>query len=175
MKVWEPLFFAVNPPSRSNNHFCKPIDWSAIRMKQAARKEDIQHAWSPGGYGTDGDRYHGMNLGVWWRQGSIEFRYFSGTFAFEKAAAAIMLSVLFIEASASKTRINIPDNILSMTYDQIWQMAGNVGLENYVEKFFRDHLAIRSGECPAFAALKKFVKERVATFWENDGTQRGGR
>lgn len=171
MKIWEPLFFAMNPHSRSSNHYCQPLNTDCIAVKNATGRESIKDAWdNPRTSG--GNRYHGLNLCPWWRGGSVEFRYFSGTWAFEKAAGAILMSLLFVDAVKRKESVRIPDPQLQASYQSIWELAGRIGFEEYSEKFFRDFLAMRSNANPALREFKKYVKSRISTFYENTGARK---
>lgn len=168
MKIWEPLFFAMNPRSRSGNQYCRPMEVPCVALRDATTNERLKDVWeNPSRNGSP--RYHGLNLCPWWTQGSIEFRYFSGTFAFEKAAGAIMMSVLFIEAVKRKESVRLSTEQLGRRYEDIWQMAGSIGLEEFSERFFRDFLVLKSNSCPAFREFRKFIRSRIATFYENDG------
>lgn len=171
MKVWEPLFYAINPHSRKTNTYCVPIKWDVVKMKNARSKDEIRSALDRQG----ANRYCALNMNNWWRTGTIEFRYFAGTFAFEKAAAAIMLSVLFVDTVARKSGIRISDEQLKFNFNRVWDAAGRIGFNNYVEKFFRDLLCLRSGACPAFRELKRYVLARIDTFYENNGRSKNRR
>lgn len=174
MKIWEPIFFAMNPHSRKDNRHCRAIDFSAKRMKDAINTDQVHDVWTSYENNSNGRsaRYHGFNLDPWWRRGSVEYRYFSGTWAFEKAVAALMMALLTTQAVKNKGSVRIPDTQLAQGFDGQWSTAGTIGFEEYSEKFFRDFLVLRSGECPAFSEFKKFVKSRISMFYNNDGTQK---
>jgi hypothetical protein len=174
MKIWEPIFFAMNPHSRFQNQYCREIQFSTGRMKRATNKDRIKDAWqTPAIAGQMCEwRHHGLNLEPWWRRGSIEFRYFAGTWAFVKATAAVMMCVLTVQAIKNKGSVRIPNSQLDKSFTQIWETAGVIGFDKYTDKFFRDFLQLRSGSCPAFGELRKYVKARIATFWNNDGSKK---
>jgi hypothetical protein len=143
-------------------------------MKGVSNKDQLRDVWHSFENGRSGNalRHHGLNIEPWWRRGSVEFRYFSGTFAFEKATAAVMMCLLTVQAVKNKGSVRIPDEMLRPSFQHIWDTAGGIGLDAYADKFFRDFLLLRSGACPAFAELRKYIKSRIATFYNNDGTQR---
>ncbi len=170
-KVWEPIFLAMNPLSRKGNHYCREVEFPAEQVKNATNKSRLHDAWES--FVNTEPRYHGLNLEPWWGGGSIEFRYFSGTWAFEKATAAVMMSVLFIQAAKLKRAIRISPAHLRASAHDIWQMAGRIGLDKYADRFFRDFLQLKLSACPAFKELRKFVKARIATFYNPDGTPKG--
>jgi len=170
MKIWEPIFYAMNPHSRKENRFCRPMELSMNRLKRVTNRDQISDVWNS--YDNSGDRHHGLNLEPWWRRGSVEFRYFAGTWAFEKAAAGIMICVITIEALHRKGSVRLNDEQIAGTFDEIWKMAGNVGLEKFADRFFKDFLVIRGGGCPAFLEFIKFIKSRIKFFYCDNGDRR---
>jgi len=98
----EPVLYAVNPKSRQNNNFCKPLV-SAFKVAEIVRTEPgrIDELFYSKGNGKttkyaveiykkckwNDCRYFGFNLHSLFYRNTIEFRYHAGTIAPEKIIA----------------------------------------------------------------------------------------
>jgi len=174
MKIWEPLFYAMNPHSRNGNRQCAHVQFLANKMKLATSRSDVKDAWESTLLADDsrGLRYHGLNLEPWWSRGSVEYRYFSGTWAFEKAAAAVMICLLTTQAIKHKETVTISDYQLRRSFESLWYSAGKVGLIDYTDKFFKEVLGLHNDSCQSLKELKKFIKSRILTFYTNNGKKK---
>ena len=97
VKTNEDVIYAMLPPSRSSVSWAKKVGMSGEQIDNIKTKEQMYGTWysyQNGGRGEhvssqwnnkyNSSRYHGLNLHPWWYQGSVEFRYHSGTTEFEK-------------------------------------------------------------------------------------------
>jgi hypothetical protein len=164
MKKWEPVFYATQPHSRFKSGWAREVTADMARVKRCTSDRQMRDIWDsyPNTTGR-GVRYHGLNLLPYWRQGSVEFRYFAGTLNFEKATFNILLSVLTVQAAkqAGQVRCNVRD----LSFDQVWSKACDEGLGAFTRRFFRDFLQVKSNCSPAFKAMKAFARKRVKKFY----------
>jgi hypothetical protein len=91
MKRFEPIIYKLCPPSRAGNQYCRPVsipdsDISIMRSNAL-----------PLGAWRGLDRYRGFNIQSFFKHGSIEFRYHSGTLNPEKIISWVLLCVSIIE------------------------------------------------------------------------------
>lgn len=94
MKVWskieQPILYALVPPSRRNQNFCRQVtpDWIANCANV------LRHSARP----SIGNRYISLNLAALARHGTIEVRLHGGTSEFMKAASWVLLNQKLFEA-----------------------------------------------------------------------------
>lgn len=165
VKKWEPMFYATQPTSRFASDWARPVACDMKRIKTVRDARNVRDVWEtyPNASDGRGARYHGLNLTPYWRQGSVEFRYFAATFNFEKASFDIMLAVLTVEAAKHAGQVRCSER--AMTFDAIWSEACREGLGTFARRFFRDYLQIKSTCNPAFKALKAFARKRIQKFY----------
>jgi len=164
VKKWEPVFYATQPHSRFRSGWAKEVSVDMARIKKVRTIQDLEDIWEsyPNTAGR-GTRYHGLNLEPYWRQGSVEFRYFAGTANFEKATFNILLAVLTVQAAKQAGQIRC--SAREQTFEQIWDAACTEGLGKFTRRFFRDFLQIKSNCLPAFKAMKAFARKRIRKFY----------
>ena len=100
LKLWtryEPFFYEMQPPSRTNNNYCRPwrSEYWTPRAEQAQRfTQQVLPALAAtteqaflNALGTSGHRtqkYLSLNISRWWRTGTVEFRLAGGTLEYTK-------------------------------------------------------------------------------------------
>ena len=79
----EPMLFAMQPKSRRQSNWCKPMELSKGMIDSIHSNDDFIESWySNGSANTDkynDTRYHGLNMHARVYLGTIEFRYHTGS------------------------------------------------------------------------------------------------
>jgi putative amidoligase enzyme len=134
----EPIIFAMYPARNFN--YCAPID---VNMRLARRFRDwvdVRDTWyrpsnnvkdkrvtysdsfisgTQPGDTYDGTRYHGFNIHCFWKLGTVEFRYGTGTFDLEHIRAYYEMCLSMMNTAMNSKRIKPLDGIVDKKYDEL--------------------------------------------------------
>lgn len=118
-QILEPAIYDMLPRSRRNNNYCAPIDSLVERFKGAKTQDKFLDNL----YNLDGEtnkdikeqiqreknhdiRYGGVNFHSYYYRKTLEIRYHSGTFSYEKITRWLYLhQQVILEATHAKSRL----------------------------------------------------------------------
>jgi hypothetical protein len=150
----EPIIYSMYP--NRNPKYCAPIeinmrmahrfrDWTDVRdlwyrgennvrdRKHTYRRSFINGANAGDNY--DGTRYHGFNIHCYWRQGTVEFRYGTGTLDPLHIKAYYEMCLSMVNTAMSKTKIETTSTTMDMNYQSLMtHVSSNYRFRKVIKK-----------------------------------------
>ena len=153
-KAVQDVIYKMLPPSRDNGRWCRRIPMSRSDILAIESNEDFIEAWynswgvNPSMEKYNDSRYCGMNMHSRIINGSIEFRYHSGTINQEKILnwVKICTAIVDVGINTSKVECNLY-NIIT-------------GRDLTYEEFFK-YLKLDDD-------VREYVDQRMAKFYNKD-------
>lgn len=170
----EPIIYSMYP--YRSREYCAPIE---LNMRLASRFRDwidVRDAWYRGSnnvkdrshqYDTnfinstrpgdhyDGTRYHGFNIHCYWRQGSVEFRYASGTIDPLHIRAYYEMCLSMVNSAISGIDFSLDEQAKTLQFDKLLNFYG----QNFR---FRKHIRTLCKECNFSRNTIKLIMEMIS-------------
>ena len=147
-KSVQDVLYKMLPPSRSSSRWCKRIPMSRSDILNIESNSDFIDAWynswgvNPSMEKYNDSRYCGMNMHSRIINGSVEFRYHSGTTNFEKILNWVKICTAIVDVGKSLSDKNMEHSSLykmirerNLTYKEFFEYLNLDGdVKEYVDK-----------------------------------------
>lgn len=191
--IFEPMFYAMNPPSRLATKFSAPLNVNVRQLVRARDILDLRDIWfrpymgvtglqdshrivennygidfingggSPNKY--DWTRYHGFNLVSYFKHGTLEWRYTHGSFNYNILAGWFDVYRLIMEAGLALKANDILDkDVFPIPKHEMFKSGRCSYISSYFNRNISTLIRYYIDVCKPQVQTVQFIVSRIAKF-----------